>query len=171
MEGKEEKRALTQFRELLVLLAGTKVHFIVVGGVAASLHGSSRLTSDLDVVYSRNAQNLERLVASLQGHGPYLRGAPPGLPFRLDEATLRSGLNFTLKTDLGDIDILGEITGGGSYEDLLPHSVEMQIFGFWIRCLDLDTLICVKRAAGRPRDFDAIAELELIRQERGKLDR
>jgi len=159
------------FRALLALLARSRVEFIIVGGVAASLHGSSRDTRDLDVVYSRSAQNIKRLVAALQGHGPYLRGAPPGLPFRLDELTVRSGLNFTLTTDMGNLDILGEITGGGTYEDLLAHSFEIQLFGLWIRCLDLDTLIRVKRAAGRPRDLDAIAELELIRQERGKLDR
>ncbi len=162
---------MIDFRALLALLARSRVEFIIVGGVAASLHGSSRDTRDLDVVYSRSAQNIKRLVAALQGHGPYLRGAPPGLPFRLDELTVRSGLNFTLTTDMGNLDILGEITGGGTYEDLLAHSFEIQLFGLWIRCLDLDTLIRVKRAAGRPRDLDAIAELELIRQERGKLDR
>ncbi len=162
---------MIDFRALLTSLAEHRVDFIIVGGVAASLHGSSRDTRDLDVVYSRGARNLGRLAAAIQGHNPYLRGAPPGLPFRLDEETLRRGLNFTLETDIGNLDILGEITGGGSHEDLLPHSVEMHVFGIWIRCLDLDTLIRVKRAAGRPRDFDAIAELELIRQERWKIDR
>ncbi len=99
---------------------------------------------------------------------PYLRGAPPGLPFRWDEDTLRRGLNFTLTTSRGDIDLLGEIIGGG-YADLLPHTLEVVVFGMTVRCLGLDKLIEVKRAAGRPKDLEAIAELEAIREERSKL--
>ncbi len=74
-------------------------------------------------------------------------------------------LNFTLTTKLGDIDLLGEIAGGGSYEDLLPHTVDVQLFGGPLRCVDLPTLIRVKRAAGRPKDFETIAELESILEE------
>ena len=97
---------------------------------------------------------------------PYLRGAPPGLPFQFDLETVRRGLNFTLTSDAGDLDLLGEIAGGGTYEHLEPHTIEVSVFGFTVTCLDLDTLIAVKRAAGRPRDLDAIAELEALREER-----
>ena len=93
----------------------------------------------------------------------------PGLPFRWDVPTLRRGLNFTLTTSLGDIDLLGEIAGGGTFEALLPHSVELTLFGIPCLCLGLDKLIQVKRAAGRPKDLEAIAELEAIREERRKL--
>jgi len=144
------------------------VDFIVVGGVAAVAHGSARLTQDLDVVYSRVPENMLRLVSALAPHAPYLRGSPPGLPFRWDEATIRGGLNFTLTTSLGDLDLLGELTGGGSYEDLLPHTITIEVFGVRSLCLDLDWLIRVKRAAGRPRDLDAIAELEALREERDR---
>ena len=113
---------MTNFEQLLQTLAAHGVEFIIVGGVAATVHGSSRLTQDLDIVYSRDPENLRRLVASLAPYKPYLRGAPPGLPFHWDAETLRQGLNFTLTTTLGDIDLLGEITGGGGYEDLLPGS-------------------------------------------------
>jgi hypothetical protein len=82
--------------------------------------------------------------------------------------TLRHGLNFTLETDLGNLDLLGEIVGGGGYDDLRPHTIEIEAFGMRLLCLDLDTLIRVKQAAGRPRDLDAIAELRVIRDERGK---
>lgn len=95
-------------------------------------------------------------------NGLYLRDAPPGLPFRLDASTLRKGLNFTLTSDLGDLDLLGEIVGGGSYENLAGHTLWLDLFGIRCRCLDLETLIRTKRAAGRPKDFDAIAELEAI---------
>jgi hypothetical protein len=146
-----------------------KVDFIVVGGVAATALGSSRVTYDLDVVYSRTPENIARIVRALAPLSPYLRGAPPGLPFHWDVETVRRGLNFTLTTLLGDLDVLGEITGGGGYEALLPHTVSAEAYGVDCSCLNLDKLIQVKRAAGRPKDFDAIAELEAIREERKKL--
>ena len=157
---------MTDLRALLRLLADNHVEFIVVGGVAATLHGSARVTRDLDVVYSRTPRNLAHLVTALHGHRPYPRGAPPGLPFLWDERTLRHGFNFTLETDLGNLDLLGEITGGGGYAELRPHAIEVEVFGLRLLCLDLDTLIRVKEAAGRPRDFEATAELRVIREER-----
>ena len=99
---------------------------------------------------------------------PYLRGAPPGLPFLWDEETLRRGLNFTLETALGDIDLLGEATGGNTYETLLPSSWEVEVFGVPCRIVSLDRLIEMKRAAGRPKDLEALAELEALRDETGR---
>jgi hypothetical protein len=144
------------------------VEFIVIGGAAATIHGSARVTRDVDVVYRRTADNMRRLVQALAPHAPYLRGAPPGLPYRWDEDTLRRGLNFTLTTAIGDLDLLGEVTGGGNYEALLPYSSPVQAFGIECLCLNLDKLIQVKRAAGRPKDLEAIAELEALREERAK---
>ena len=160
--------SVTDFEGLLRALVSHGVEFIVVGGVAGKAHGSPRLTVDLDVVYARSADNLGRLTSALAPLQPYLRGAPPGLPFCFDTETVRRGLNFTLRTTRGDLDLLGEIAGGGGYESLLPHSRELEMFGFRCRCLDLDKLIEVKRAAGRPKDLEAIAELEAIREERRK---
>ncbi len=156
---------MTSFGRLLCALAEARVDFIVVGGIAAGLHGAARSTYDLDVVYARDAQNLARLVGALGPLNPYLRGAPPGLPFRWDTDTLVRGLNFTLTTSAGDIDLLGEITGGGPYENLLPHTIDVEAFGITCRCVTLPKLIALKRAAGRPRDFDAIAELEVLLEE------
>jgi predicted nucleotidyltransferase len=154
------------FRELIRSLSTSGVEFIIVGGFAATAHGAARSTSDLDIVYRRADQNLEKLVEALRPLKPYLRGAPPGLPFVWDLRTMRSGLNFTLTTTVGDIDLLGEVIGGGSFEDLLPSSVELHLFGFVCHCLGLERLIHVKRAAGRPKDLEAIAELEALLEER-----
>ena len=140
--------------------------WVIVGGVAARAHGSARLTDDLDVSYARAPANLARVIAALAPLHPYLRGAPPGLPFRWSVATLRAGLNFTLTTTAGAIDLLGEITGGGPYEALLPHTLTVTIFGRETRLLDLPWLIRVKRAAGRPKDLEVIAELEALQEER-----
>lgn len=152
-------------------LSDNGVEFIVVGGVAAGALGSARTTTDLDVVYGRDAGNLERLASALRPLSPTLRGAPPGLPFLWDAETLKRGLNFTLTTTLGSIDVLGEIAGGGTYESLLAHSSWQDVLGVRCRCIDLPTLIRVKRAAGRAKDFEAIAELEALLEEREARDR
>ena len=151
---------------LLRALVGQGVQFIVVGGVAAFAHGSPRLTLDLGVVYSRQSDNLDRLERARAPLEPYLRGAPSGLPFKWDRETIRRGLNFTLTTTAGPIDVLGEVTGGGRYEQLSAHSHPTDALGVRCLCLDLDKLIEVKRAAGRAKDLEAIADLEAIWEER-----
>ena len=153
---------MTNLEALLRALAGSNVEFLIVGGVAAGIHGSVRATTDVDLLYSRVPVNLDHLASALAGAHPYLRGAPAGLPFRWDAKTLRRGLNFTLVTDFGDVDLLGEIVGGGTYEDLKDQTIRVRIFGVECLCLDLATLIHVKRAAGRPKDLEAIAELEKL---------
>jgi hypothetical protein len=157
---------MTDYAGLLRLLTDKKVEFVVVGGVAAKAHGSARFTVDVDIVYRRSRENIARLVNAFADKHPYLRGAPPGLPFRWDAETIQSGLNFTLTTDLGAIDLLGEISGGGTY-DQLEGAIELkQAFGIDVPCLSLPKLIDTKRAAARRKDLDAITELEALLEER-----
>ena len=159
----------TDFGGLTSVLADNGVEVIVVGGLAAQAHGSARLTQDADFVYRRSPDNIERLAAALASFHPYLRGAPPGLPFVFDAETIRRGLNFTLTTTLGDVDFLGEIVGGGKYEDLEPHARALSVFGRDVLVIDLPALIRAKRAAGRPKDLEAIAELEALLAERERI--
>ncbi|HLK55353.1 MAG TPA: hypothetical protein VKU00_02240 [Chthonomonadaceae bacterium] len=161
---------MTDFRALLQALTAGKVEYVIIGGAAATAHGASRLTLDLDIVYRRTPENASRLAAALAPHNPYLRGMPPGLPFHFEGQTIWNGLNFTLTTTLGEIDLLGEITAGGGYEDLLPHSMMLEVFGVQCQCLGLERLIFVKRAVGRPKDLEALAELEAMLEEQSKPD-
>lgn len=154
------------FGALLRTLDSGSVEFILVGGLAAAAHGAARATYDVDVVYRRSPENLARLVDALTPLHPYLRGAPAGLPFAWSVETLGRGLNFTLTTAEGEIDLLGEVTYGGTYDALLPDTQMITAFGIRCRCLVLERLIEVKRAAGRPKDLEAIAELEAILEER-----
>ena len=156
---------MSDLARLLRTLVDADVEFILVGGLAANAHGSARVTSDVDVVYGRSDANLARVVKALAPLAPYLRGAQPGLPFEWSVETLRAGLNFTLTTKAGPIDLLGEIVGGGSYEILAAHSTAVRAFGRDVMLLDLPWLIKVKRAAGRPRDLEVIAELEALQEE------
>lgn len=156
---------MTDFARLLNVLVGARVEFIIIGGFAATAHGSAYVTVDLDIVYARTPENVSRLAAALESLQPYLRGAPPGLPFRFDIETITRGLNFTLTTTAGDLDLLGEAAGGGTYEALLPHTEVRELLGLECRFVDLETLIHLKRAAGRPRDLERIAELEALREE------
>jgi predicted nucleotidyltransferase len=160
---------MTSYDHLLRALNEAGVEFIIIGGAAAVAHGASRLTEDLDIVYRRTDENIHRLVQALAPYQPYLRGAPPGLPFIWDERTVRRGLNFALMTSLGAIDLFGEVAGGGSYDDLLAHTVQLQIFGGVCLFVRLEKLIELKRAAGRPKDLETIAELEMILEERGRV--
>jgi len=156
---------MVDLEQLLPALSGAGVEFIVVGGVAAIVHGSARLTQDLDIVYRRTPENISRLATVLRPFAPYLRGAPPGLPFQWDAETIQRGLNFTLVTRAGPLDVLGEIAGGGTYEALISHSRKLSVFGVECYCLGLDRLIQAKRDAGRPKDLEVIAELEALREE------
>jgi hypothetical protein len=150
------------FETLLRALSADGVRFVVIGGAAATAHGSARLTNDLDVVYARDAENIRRLVQALAPYEPYLRGAPPGLPFQWHEQTVAHGLNFTLDTTVGPIAVLGEIVAGGRYEDLASRSDRITLFGIECLCLGIEALIANKRAVGRPKDLEVIAELEIM---------
>lgn len=157
---------MTDYAKMIQALVAQNVDFIIIGGAAAFAHGSSRLTADLDIVYSRGKSNQQRLVHALEQHKPRLRGAPVDLPFQWDEETLRNGLNFTLMTSVGPIDIFGEIMGGPSYEDLVADTVILKLFGNKCRCLNLERLIKVKEAMGRPKDLEVVKELKSLLQKR-----
>jgi hypothetical protein len=103
-----------QFENAVQALCDAGVDFVVIGGLAATLHGSAQVTYDLDICYSRALANLHRLIDALAPFHPRPRGIPFGLPFVWDAATLRNGTVFTLQTDLGEIDLLAEVTGLGA---------------------------------------------------------
>ena len=159
---------IPDYRAILESLDRHDIDFVVVGAIAMVLHGSARLTRDLDLCYSREHANLERLATALKPFTPSLRDAPAELPFTLDAATLRCGLNFTLRSSAGDIDLLGELAGIGGYAAVQRLSVVMKVYDREIRVLDLDGLERAKRAAGRLKDLTDLAEIREIRRRRGR---
>jgi hypothetical protein len=137
---------------------------VVIGGVAAIAHGSAQLTYDLDICYNRSTANLAKLVRAITGTHPTLRNAPPDLPFIFDERSLKNGLNFTFQTDLGELDILGEVGGVGVYEKVVAESKMIELDGMECYVLDINALIRSKKFAGRKKDEPVIFELEAIQE-------
>ena len=151
---------------LLGSLLRRGVDFVVVGGVAGWVHGSVYPTYDLDVAYARDRDNLERLAAALSDVRARWRGGPPELPIELDAAMLHNGANFTFETSFGWFDILGELSGVQSYEELRREARIETYKGLGIRVASLDHLIAMKRAAGRPKDKLMVLEyVELANRE------
>ena len=146
---------------IAALLAGG-VHFVVVGGVAATIQGSARLTNDLDICYDPAPDTVEALVRLLLGWHAYLREVEPGLPFILDLRALRATPIMTLTTDLGDIDLLDRILGVGNYADVLAASEPVRLGAIEFRALTLPALISAKKATGRARDREHVIELEAL---------
>jgi predicted nucleotidyltransferase len=145
------------------------VRFVVIGGIAARLWGSPTMTNDTDVCYARDTRNLERLAESLQSLHARLRGVGEDVPFLLDAQTLANGQNFTFVTDDGSLDVLGLPSGVDGFEELSRNAVEFDVGeGLKLPVCDLDDLIRMKRAAGRPKDR---IELEVLAAVREELDR
>jgi predicted nucleotidyltransferase len=156
---------------ILRLLLDNRVEFVVVGGLAMVTQGSATITEDLDLCYARTPQNITRLAAAVAPLNPYLRGAPPGLPFRFNAPTIAAGLNFTLTTDEGPVDFLGEIAGIGGYAEVCAQSERHEIYDLPIRVLSLDGLIVSKKAAGRTKDrlhLLELVELKKLREAESK---
>jgi hypothetical protein len=151
-----------QTERLLTALCQANVAFVVIGGMAAVAQGSAYVTADLDICYQRQPNNYQRLSEALQPFQPRLRGAPVDLPFVLDARTLRGGLNFTLTTEGGDLDLLGEVTGLGDYEAVKAHAEEVELYGYRVWVLTLRGLIISKQAAGRPKDLRLLPELQAL---------
>ena len=137
------------------------VRFVVVGGIAAILHGWPGATADLDVLGAFDPVNLDRLAAALNELG----ATAPG--WDGTAGTLATQTVWPLETDAGPVDLLFVLEPWGVYGDLHPRSEEVPAFGVAIPVVSLDDLIELKRAVGRPKDLRAAVELEELRRERG----
>ena len=161
------KRPTPDFLEILRILSGHKVDFIVVGGICGVLHGAPVTTFDLDLVHSRSQDNLNRLISALEELDAYYRGRgdqrlKPGL------SHLSSPGHQLLMTTFGPLDLLGAIGIGHSYDDLMKHTVVLEVGGLQVQVLDLETLIEVKKETISDKDKAVIPILERTLQEKLK---
>jgi hypothetical protein len=161
MEGGTESSLLEHFTRVM---GKHRVEFLVIGGQAEVLYGSSRVTFDVDFCYRRTSENLEKLAAALLELKPTLRGAPPDLPFRIDAQSLALGSNFTFSTAHGDLDLLGWVEPLGEYEAFASRASVVRLGEMDVRVIAIDDLITIKRHLGRPKDREALRQLEAIRR-------
>jgi len=171
---------------LLLVLAERGVDFLVIGGIAATLHGSRQMTDDVDVLFERSRENRERLAMALAALDAHLF-TPPSVPPPLarrrpwDEDTPGTGGRLTAEylglwnsyhfvTPYGDFDCMVTVPGAPAYPEARERAGEAPLEGYTIRVVDIDDLIAMKRATARPKDLATVDELlelrKLIEQER-----
>ena len=147
---------------LLRSLTDGRVDFVVIGGVAAILHGSARNTFDLDICFANDPDNLEALGSTLVSLRAQLRGVPEPVPFVPGAASLKRIDVLTLTTTAGDLDELRIPSGAPRYDVLRAHADRFDVGGFEVRVASVEDLIAMKTAAGRPKDQSDVEELEAI---------
>jgi len=149
---------------ILRVLLRQRVDFVLIGGVAATLHGSNLRTGDLAICPARDPANLERLAGALREMGARVRaaGAPEGIPFACDGEFLARVELLNLVTSFGDFDLTFEPAGTGGYEDLWTSRIEFDLDGLAVPVAALEDVIRSKEAAGRPKDFQHLPTLRLL---------
>lgn len=154
---------MQQLNQLLARLIKAEVEFVLVGGLAASIHGSSLTTRDVDVCCRFTTANLMRIQHALEDQHPVHR-MRPDLPVALTPELCAQLKNLYIKTNLGVIDCLGSVLGVGDFDEVLKHSMEIELPVGKLRILDLDTLILAKEAMGRPHDILTVQQLKAVRR-------
>lgn len=155
---------MANLNRLIERLCDADIDFVIVGGFAATLHGSSLVTRDLDVCAVLSQDTVEKLRATLLDLNPFHRMTPQKLSFLDNPSPGASLQNLYLETDLGPVDILASITGIGNYERVRASSIEIELFGRRCRVMSLDDLIGAKQSLGREKDLLALKELNSLRE-------
>ena len=149
---------------ILRALSEHEVQFVLIGGMAATAHGSPLVTQDVDITPSRSRENLARLSAALNELGARIRtsGAPEGLPFDHDAESLERMQVLNLVTDAGDLDVSFTPTGTAGFGDLERAAVRMQPFGIPTEVASLADVVRSKEAAGRDKDLRSLPTLRRL---------
>lgn len=147
------------------LLGRHDVRYVLIGGLAAVTHGAPLVTQDVDLCCARDQGNLEALAAAMREVNAELRGAPPGLSFRLHAPNLASRERLSFTTDVGWIDIMATPAGTAGYDDLSRTAEVFTLFGHRVMVASVEDLIRMKREAGRPKDLRFVEELGALREE------
>jgi predicted nucleotidyltransferase len=153
---------VTELNRLLQRLRDADIDFVIVGGFAAMLHGSTLVTRDLDICAPLTGENVARLRAALRELNPVHRLTPQKLSF-LDHPDPAARLeNLYLDTAWGAVDVLGSVLGVGDFERVRAAALEIDLFGGRCRVMSVEDLIQAKQALGREKDLLAVKELRAI---------
>jgi predicted nucleotidyltransferase len=155
---------VNDINRLLQRLCDAEIDFVIVGGFAAVLHGSSLMTRDLDVCALLTQENVSKLREVLQDLRPVHRLSGQKLSFLDNPAPDVKVSNLYLGTDFGPVDLLSNILGVGDFESVRANAVEVDLFGRRYRVISLDDLIRAKEALTRDKDHQAVVQLRAIRE-------
>jgi hypothetical protein len=149
---------------LLDQLTRRKIRFVVIGGLASRIYGSSHTTSDMDICHARDPQNLDLLAQMLRDISAEFRRQPQFAPAVLAASTFATETDFVFNTILGKFDLIGEFTGVGTYEVASEDAITMNICRRQVPVLSLPKLIAAKKSTGRPKDTLVFTELEIVKR-------
>lgn len=150
-------------------LARHAVRYVLIGALAARLHGAPRLTADADITPARDRDNLERLAAALRDLDAriFTESLPEGLAFDCSAGTLERADMWNLVTNAGRVDVAFTPAGTAGYDDVVRKAVTFEVFGTTIAVASLDDIIRSKEAADRPKDRQDVMILREIRKRQG----
>jgi len=155
---------VSDFLNLLERLVGADVDFVIVGGFAGVVHGCTFVTQDIDICCDFSPANLFRLQRAISDLHPVHRMTPGRKKLKLTEKTCGQFKNLYLDTDIGQLDCVSFVAGVGDYMEVKKASELVEVQNMQICVLGLDALIKAKRAMNRPRDREAILQLEAIKR-------
>ena len=151
--------------KLLKTLLANDIDFVLIGGFAAVVHGSTLVTQDLDICSAMSIENINKLRSVLKDLNPTHRmDRKANLSF-LDHPKSLDGLNnIYLDTDLGILDILSATEPAGNFDTIKKNAIDIPLYGFTCKVISIDDLIKVKTVMNRPKDIQAVIELKKVKE-------
>ena len=154
---------MKNLNNLLKVLLESEIEFVLIGGYASVLHGSTYVTRDLDICGLITSDQIEKLRKALKDYNPRHRMNPNVKPSFLEEPKSVEGVHHLyLETDLGVLDFLSSVTGVGDFNSINKNAVEVPLFGYKCRVIGIEDLIKAKSTLGREKDKLVVNELKKI---------
>lgn len=156
----------TNIQDLLKKLIESDVDFVIIGGFAGVLHGSSLVTRDLDLCVDLNTLTIQKLRTIFKDASPVHRMTPKKLSFLEYPEDISSLKNIYIDTNFGVIDFLSEVIGVGGFDVVAKNAVKIKLFDFSCKVISIEDLIQTKKTLGRPKDLMSVEELSLIKTQK-----
>lgn len=151
-----------RLHEVLEALVARRIRFVLIGGLAARVFGSTHPTADVDICHARDPANLAALAALLREWGAEFRRPPAYAPAELSAAVFATETDFVFCTPLGKFDLIGEFTGVGRYAEAVRGAVPVRLGRCTVPVMSAPNLLASKRSTGRPRDGAVADELTVL---------
>ena len=156
---------MQNLKELLRTLLEHEIDFVLIGGFAAVVHGTTLVTQDLDICAAITEEQVSKLRKALKDLHPRHRMNPNAKHSFLEYPEVIKGINnIYLETDLGILDILSQTEPAGSFDEIKSRALEVSLYGYKCRVISIEDLIQIKKSMKRPKDLQAVEELKIIQQ-------